>query len=317
MKNFYKSKIRSGAGLISATCLLIASVILVNAWFTTWRIDLTESKLFTLSDGTISIIKELKAPITLDFYLSKTALTEFPQLASYGTRIRDMLEEYESYGGDNLILNIIEPEPFSEEEDQAVASGLQSIAVNATGDRAYFGLVGTNATDDERLIPFFQIAREEEAEYDITKLVYNLSFPERRVVGIMSSLPVLGDDEEKAWTFITLLQEFFDVIDLGAKPEKIDQTIDVLMVIHPKGLSDKEYYAIDQYLLRGGKAMIFIDPLSEQDLAQPPSENTGALPEMSSSFNVILDKWGVEIASDKLATDINAAMRVQAPGRAG
>ena len=317
MKTTYKNKLLSSAGLISAAILFIASAILVNTWLTSWRLDLTDNKLFTLSDGTLEIIENLDSSITLDFYFSKTALVEVPQFSTYGTRVRDMLEEYTSYANGNIVLNIIEPEPFSEAEDQAVASGLQSITINSAGDHAYFGLVGTNTTDDEALIPFFQIAREGAVEYDITKLIYNLANPKKRVVGIISSLPIFGDEKNPEWNIIKVLKDFFAVRNLGDKTSDISSDIDVLVVIHPKKFSAPEYYALDQYLLRGGHALIFADPLSETDLANPPQTQTAVLPQMHSDLTPLFNKWGIKIAEDKIVGDINAAIQVQAPGSRG
>ncbi len=180
----------SSGGLLLAAALSISIIILANASLTGLRIDLTEDKLFTLSEGTVNIIQSLDEPIHLDFYFSRETLLGYPGLLNYGTRVRDLLEEYAAKSGGKIQLTIIEPEPFSEEEDQAVASGLQGVSINTSGDRAYFGLLGTNSTDDEANIPFFQDSREAALEYDITKLIFNLANPKKRVVGIISSLPV-------------------------------------------------------------------------------------------------------------------------------
>ena len=322
MKTIHRNRVISGTGLLLAACLFVASIILVNASITTWRIDLTENSLFTLSEGTINILDDLEEPVILDFYFSQKGLTGFPALANYGARIRDMLEEYVAHADGNIVLNVIDPAPFSEEEDQAVAAGLQNVSVNNSGDKAYFGLVGANSTDDERIIPFFQANREEAAEYDITKLIYKLSFPEQSVIGVMSSLPLFagaGADNQQNpdWTIINALRELFEVRDLGAKPEAIAKDIDILMIVHPKDLSDTEYYELDQYLLKGGKAMIFLDPLAEEDRSQPDPENPNVLPRVESYFEKILDAWGMEIVKEKIVTDINAAMRVQARGQRG
>jgi len=313
----------SGTGLALVACLFVATIILVNATLTDWRLDLTENKLFTLSDGTINIINELEEPITLDFYFSQKELTGYPALTNYGVRVRDMLLEYKAHAGDKIDLNIIDPEPFSEEEDQAVAAGLQGIAINNAGDRAYFGLVGTNSTDDERVIPFFQASKEGSLEYDITKLVYNLAHPKKRVIGIISSLPVFGEEGEgqvpgsEPWTIIKTMREFFEVRDLGTKVDEIDSDVDVLMVIHPKNLQSRSVYAIDQYVLAGGKAMIFVDPLAEADRTPPDPDNPATMPDVDSDLPKLLDAWGVDVLDQKVAGDINAAMHVQTRGARG
>ncbi|HSR62845.1 MAG TPA: GldG family protein, partial [Gammaproteobacteria bacterium] len=280
----------SGTGLALVACLFVATIILVNATLTDWRLDLTENKLFTLSDGTINIINELDEPITLDFYFSQKELTGYPALTNYGVRVRDMLLEYKAHAGDMIDLNIIDPEPFSEEEDQAVAAGLQGIAINNAGDRAYFGLVGTNSTDDERVIPFFQASKEGSLEYDITKLVYNLAHPRKRVIGVISGLPVFGEEARdevpgsEPWTIIKTMREFFEVRDLGREVDEIDSDVDVLMVIHPKDIRSRTAYAIDQYVLAGGKAMIFVDPLAEADRTPPDPDNPATMPDVDSDL---------------------------------
>jgi len=311
----------SGTGLLLAAGLFIATIILVNVTLTSWRLDLTENKLFTLSQGTLNIIRNLEEPIALDFYLSQKTLTGLPSLANYGVRVRDMLQEYATHSNGKLELIIIDPETFSEEEDQAVASGLQGIAVNSAGDRAYFGLVGTNSTDDEKIIPFFQSNRESSLEYDITKLIYNLANPKMRVIGIISSLPVFDDDTKKpalpSWTIISAMQEFFDVSNLGNQVSEIDPEIDVLMVIHPKNLKLETRFAIDQYVLGGGKAIVFVDPLAESDRTPPDPQHPAAMPDFDSELPTLFNAWGVELLKEKVAGDINAAMHVQTRGPRG
>ncbi len=313
-------KFISGSGLLLSAILAVGLIIIANNLFTGLRLDLTENKLFTLSEGTINIITALEEPIALDFYLSGKTLADFPQLMNYANRVRDLLEEYAAKSGGKIELTIIGPEPFSEEEDQAVASGLNGISINAAGDRAYFGLVGTNSTDDEANIPFFQSTREAALEYDITKLVYNLANPEKRVVGIMSDLPLFGDAARgirDGWAIINAIGEFFEVRNLGTDVDQIDEDVNVLMVVHPKDFGEQALFAIDQYLLKGGNAMLFVDPLAEADNAQPDPANPYVMPDMDSDLKILLDGWGLEVATDKIAADINLAMRVQTQGARG
>lgn len=304
----------SGTGLVLAACLFVALIIVVNATLTSWRLDLTENKLFTLSDGTINILNNLEEPIRLDFYFSQKALTGLPALTNYGNRVRDLLLEYKNHAGDKIELNIIDPETFSEEEDQAVASGLRGIAVSNAGDRAYLGLVGTNSTDDERVIPFFNSEKESSLEYDITKLIYNLAHPKKRVIGVITTLPMFGDKDDpnvKPWTIISTMEEFFEVRQLDIDTDEIDNDIDVLMVVHPKNLKLQTRFAIDQYVLGGGKAMVFVDPLGESDPVRPNPESPGTMPDFDSELPDLLEQWGVKIPDQKIAGDINAAMHVQ------
>ena len=320
MKHTFRCSIISGTGLLLAVCLFIATIVLANTALTTWRIDLTQNKLFTLSEGTINILNGLEEPVQLDFYFSQKAMNDFPLLANYGIRVRDMLEELTTHAHGKLILNIIEPETFSEAEDQAVASGLRTVSVSANSDRVYFGLVGTNSTDDEKVIPFFQTNRESALEYDLTKLIYNLAYPDKRIVGIYSQLPIIGkkgDQTAPTWTIINALKEFFEIVNLNENLDELNENIDVLMLVHPKKLNTETLYAIDQYLLKGGKAIIFLDPLAEQDRTQPDSTSPNVMPILYSYLDEILEKWGLIISKEKIVADINAAMRVQASGPRG
>ena len=313
-------RLLSGSGILIAAVMAVALITINNNLFTGVRLDLTENKLFTLSPGTINIITTLEEPISLDFYLSRKTLADFPQLINYANRVRDLLEEYAAKSDGKIELSVIEPEPFSEEEDQAVASGLNGISINAAGDRAYFGLVGVNSTDDEVNIPFFQASREQALEYDITKLIYSLANPEKRVVGVMSGLPLFGNPAQgipERWAIIDMMEEFFEVRNLGVSTDRIDEDVDVLMVVHPKGFTEQALFAIDQYLLEGGHAMLFVDPLAEGDNPEPDPANPYVMPDMSSNLKILLDGWGLEVDPGKIATDINLAMRVQTQGARG
>ena len=316
----------SGSGLVLAAVLAVAGIIVVNANLTSMRLDLTENGLFTLSKGSINILHSLKEPITLDFYFSNKNLSAFPSVLSYGNRVQDLLREYEAESDGKIKLNIIEPEPFSEEEDQAVASGLQGAPVNTAGDLGYFGLVGTNAIDQQKTIPFFRNEREAALEYDITKLIYNLANPEKRVVGVISDLPVFGGmssmqgmppQQTRQWSIIDSMREFFDVKNLGNNLDKIGKDVNVLMVIHPKKLPDKTLFAIDQYVLGGGKAMFFVDPYAENDQASPNQQGGMVMPDSASELKKLFDPWGIVIPDGKVVGDEENAMRVQTRGPRG
>lgn len=307
------ARLTNQTSLLLATCLFVASIILVNATITGLRLDLTENKLFTLSDGTINILKKLDEPITIDYYFSQKELTGFPSMLNYGIRVRDLLEEYAAKSNGKLVLTITDPEPFSEQEDLAVAHGLQGVSINAAGDRAYFGLVGINSTDDERVIPVFDVNKEASLEYEISKLIYNLANPEKPTIGILSSLDMQGDKEKNiaTWTILKNMGEFFQIELLRSTIPEIDPGIDVLMVVHPKSLQEPTLYAIDQYLLRGGRAFLFIDPLAEGDQTRPDPEKPMVIPDLDSDLDILFQTWGLEIVKEKVAGDTNAAMHVQ------
>ena len=192
----------SGGGLMLAAALFVAVNIVTGETLSSWRLDVTESRLFTLSTGTRNILNSLEEPITLRFYFSSKLFSGIPALQNYGHRIRDLLEEYAAVSNGQLVLNVIDPEPFSEAEDQAVAYGITQLPISTTGDRGYLGLAGTNSTDDEHAIAFFQPEKEQSLEYEITKLVYALAHPKKRVIGVLSSLPLFGGvaQQESQWT---------------------------------------------------------------------------------------------------------------------
>jgi ABC-type uncharacterized transport system involved in gliding motility auxiliary subunit len=310
----------SGTGLVLGVCLFVSLNIISNAMLTNWRLDLTEDRLYTLSDGTLNILDQIDEPVVLRMYFSRDQLLGHPQLTTYGVRVRDMLREYVANSGGMLHLEIIDPEPFSPQEDIAVAEGLESIPIGTGAERAYFGLIGTNSTDDTEIIPFFSVRRESALEYELSKLVYKLANPDRRVVGVISDLPLFrdpGDRRTRDWSIVRVMRDFFDVRDLGDEPNFIGRDVDVLMIVHPKTLSDTTLYAIDQFALRGGKIMVFVDPWSDVDETPPDEQNPMAMPQRFSSFDKLFEQWGVNVPQDKIVGDLPAAMRVQHRGLRG
>lgn len=308
-----KKVLLSGTGVAIAAVLAAAIIILANTTFTSLRLDLTENKLFTLSEGTLNIIQGLDEPVTLDYYVSKKLMADVPQLQSYATRVHDLLDEYVAKSNGNIQLNVIEPEPFSEEEDRAVGEGMQGAPINAAGDQAYFGLVGTNSIDDQESIPFFQNNREEKLEYDLTKLVYNLANPEKRSIGVISQLPVFGNympGMTQEWAISQVVSEFFDIRVLDSALE-INQDLDLLLIVHPEYLSELTVFAIDQYLLAGGKAMIFVDPFAEGDVIPPNPQDPYGMETKNSDINELFSVWGIDVLNGQVAADMQSAMRVQ------
>ena len=315
-----KNRTFAGAlGLVLAFLLLFLVNFVVGR-FQLGRIDLTANKLFTLSDGTAAILDGLDQKVTLRFYYSKKLAAEIPGLPEYAKRIRELLEEYEAEAGGRLELEVIDPVPFSEAEDRAVSYGLQGAPINQAGDRLYFGLVGTNEVDDEQSIPFFEFGRESRLEYDISELVSNLATLDKKVVGVLSSLPVQGVPDfsnpqaprpGQPWFVIEQLQSSFETKFLTAEGlEEIEDGISVLLLIHPKNFSDQALYAIDQYVLGGGKAIVFVDPHCQFD------EAGGGMPgqpqqSQSSDAGPLLGAWGVELVAGKIVGDRASATTMQ------
>ena len=174
-------------GLVAAFFLF---TLVNNLMLGSVRLDLTENGLYSVSDGTREVIADLEEPVNLYFFFSEKASKDLTALRAYSQRVREMLEEYQLLAGSKINLHIVDPEPFSEQEDQAAEFGLQSVPVNQAGEALYFGLAGTNALDGQVVLPFFQPDREAFLEYELTKLIYNLSAVEKPTVALYSELKV-------------------------------------------------------------------------------------------------------------------------------
>lgn len=302
-------KILTSSGFLMAIVLLLAVNIISNTTLTSARLDLTDNKLYTLSQGTKNILASLEEPITLRFYLSKKLASGLPAISHYTVRVRELLEEYQRLAGNNINLQIIDPEPFSEAEDSAEGYGIQGVPVDNSNTKFYFGLAGTNSTDNEKVIAFFSPNREEFLEYDLTQMIYQLNNTKKTVVGLMSSLPMQGG-KDSSWMIVDHLSQLFEIRTLETE---IDKDVDVLMLVHPKGLSDDTLYAIDQFVLKGGKAIVFADPYSEA--YKPPTDPKNPLAAMqaprNSDLSKLFDAWGIEIVADKVIGDLRAAKKVQ------
>ena len=307
-------KLLSTTGIVLAVALFLAVNIVSGTALRFMRVDLTENDLYTLSEGTENILAELEEPITLRFYVSKDLIGELPQLVSYSQRVQELLEEYAA-ASSKLTVEVIEPKPFSEEEDRAVGFGLRSAQINTAGDRIFFGLAATNSVDDEKTIPFFDTRREEFLEYDITEIVHNLSLSERPVVGILSTLPLRGvtpDPRQRPqrWVILQQIEQVFDIrhLEPGAT-EEIPEEIDVLMIVHPKSFSNATLFAIDQFVLGGGNVLAFVDGFCEADPEAAMSQNP-MMANRTSQFDTLLEAWGLQLEPSKLAGDLESAMRV-------
>ena len=306
-------------GLIALTVLFLGVVMLSNVGLRGLRLDLTQNRLYTLSPGTQQVLTDLKEPVNLYFYFSREAAAkQAPLVMPYATRVREFLEEVAARAGGKIHLRIVDPQPFSDEEDRAGEFGLQSLQAGG-GDALYFGLAGTNSTDGRSAIPSFQADREEFLEYDVAKLINDLGTQKKPVVGLMSSLglqgqfnPMTGQMGE-TWPIVTQLQDLFTVRTLTSDVDHIDKDVDVLMLVHPKHLQPKTLYAIDQFAMRGGRILLFVDPNSGADTAgQDPSNPLGgAMADHSSDLKPLLQAWGVDYDSTKVIGDLERGLEVR------
>lgn len=286
--------------LVALAVLFIGLTILITFIVRGARVDLTESNLYSIAPGTGRILKSLDEPINLYFFFSQDASSQSPPLRAYAQRVRELLEEMAQRSSGKLRLTVIDPQPFSEEEDRAAEFGLQAAPIGARGESLYFGLAGTNSTDGREIIGFFQPDKEEFLEYDVASLVHRLGNPKRTKVGLMAGLPVDASFDQntgrmqEGWASINQLRELFDVQTLNPEAASIASDIDVVMLVHPRELSPTSQYAIDQFVMRGGKLLAFIDPQSENDpQAAQMAAQMGGPGNRSSNLGPLLDAWGV------------------------
>jgi ABC-type uncharacterized transport system involved in gliding motility auxiliary subunit len=306
-------------GLIALAVLFLGVVMLSNVGLRGMRVDLTQNRLYTLSPGTQQVLAELKEPVNLYFYFSREAAAkQAPLLLPYATRVREFLEELATRSGGKIHLRIVDPQPFSDDEDHAAEYGLQPLRAGA-GDALYFGLTGTNSTDGRSSIPSFQADREEFLEYDVAKLINDLGTPKKPVIGLMSSLglqgqfnPMTGQMGEP-WPILTQLQDLFTMRTLTTDVDHIDKDVDVLMLVHPRALPPKTLYAIDQFVMRGGRVLLFVDPNAGGDTSgqDPSNPLAGAMANHSSDLKPLLAAWGVDYDPTKVIGDLERGLDVR------
>lgn len=307
-------------GLVLAAILFVALNVASLVGLNSARVDLTENRLFTLSDGTRNIIDSLQEPITLRFYYSAKLGNDIAQLKTYAQRVREMLETYANESGGKIRLLVIDPEPFTDAEDDAVRAGIQAIPVGAQ-ENLYFGLVGTNMVDDQETIPFFQQEKEPFLEYDLTKLIYALSEPKRPTVGLLTGHqmnadvpPIMrvGGGGPQPWAIVDAIRGEYKLKALTDADGTLPDDLDVLVIAHPTKYSNKMLYAIDQYVMRGGKLVVYVDPVSEVGVAfrQQAMRTGGAAAPPSSELDTLLSAWGLKVDTDHVVGDLALAQQV-------
>jgi ABC-type uncharacterized transport system involved in gliding motility auxiliary subunit len=311
-------------GLALAAVTFLAINLIGASTLRSFRLDLTKERLYTMSEGTRKALKSIDEPIDLRVYYSKKLGDAAPAYAKNFERVRTLLERYRAIAGNRLNVTYLDPEPFSDAEDRAVAAGLRGVRLNADGDLGYFGLVGTNSTDNEATIPFFAADRERFIEYDVTKLVYGLANPKKRVVGLVSSLPLDGGLDPvmgmrgrplPPQMVMEQIRDVFEVKPLDKDFKEVPRDIDVLMIVQPDGLTAQSVYAIDQFALGGGKVLLFVDPVPEIQRGAGPM-GMSAPPKLG-DFEKLVKAWGIAYDPAKVAGDIRHARRVQFGGGRG
>ncbi|HDL52854.1 MAG TPA: ABC transporter, partial [Proteobacteria bacterium] len=315
MKN---GKLLTTGGLLAAVAIFILINTVGRPLLRSIRLDLTQNKVHTLSKGTVHILESLKTPEKIQLYWSATAAKDMTSLKLFAQRVIDLLDEYSSVAGGKLTFEVIDPEPFSEAEDNAVRYGVQGVPTGSSGDTLYFGIVGIGKDGKRQVIPFLQPDRESFLEFDLSQMVYSLDHPEKTKVGLLSALPLIGGPSprnpfsmEPPWTIVGQLRRQYDLKILSKNEQNIPDDIRVLMVVYPQGLGKRSLYAIDQFVLRGGHALVFVDPMSEFMAGQGPAEGSTA----GYGPDNLLHSWGVRLEPGKVVGDMAAAQRVSYKGR--
>jgi ABC-type uncharacterized transport system involved in gliding motility auxiliary subunit len=304
------TKLYSIGALLLVALLFGVLTLLSSNLLTGARIDLTENRLYTLSEGTINILESLEEPVTLYYFFSEDSSRDLPQIRTYAKRVQELLDEFISRSDGALILHRIDPKPFSEEEDEAASFGLQAVPIGAGGETLYLGIAGTNMLDDIQTMPFLQPTKEQFLEYDLAKMISTLGSPTRRVMGLLSTLPMDAGYEpaqqrmREAWVVRDQLEQLFEVKSIEPSSESLPEDIEVLMLVHPKELSESMLYQIDQFVLGGGRLIAYMDPFAEADRGDPNDPMARMQAGGSSTLGKLLDQWGVVFDTSLVVGDL-------------
>ncbi|WJG08512.1 Gldg family protein [Aliiglaciecola sp. LCG003] len=302
--------------LILLAMLFFALTVLNNQLLSPLRLDLTENQVYSLSAGSKEIVANIDEPINLYFFYSDKSSKGMTTLRNYASRVESMLREYAKAAPGKINLKVIDPEPFSEAEDQASQYGLTAATIGNLGDSIYLGLAATNALDDQETIGFFDPQQEKFLEYEVSKLIHKLSKPKSVKVSIVSDLPLAGGQNpmsgrfDPAWTFYTQLQQLYDVEQVANNAEALPDLTDVLLLVHPKDLSQSLIYQIDQYVMKGGKLMVFVDPNNESD-PMAMMAGMGATGPNSSNLVQLFDAWGLNFNAEQVLLDAQLGLDIR------
>ena len=288
------------------------------------RADLTQEKLYTLSDGTKAILKKLEGPVEIRYYATQGEKEMPAQLKAYAQRVEDLLAEYKQHAKGNVEIKKFNPTPDSDAEDAAQLDGVEGQML-PNGEHLYLGLA-VSYLDAKVALPFLSPDREKLLEYDVSRAISQVGNPQKPVVGIMTPLPMfgqpmnpmmmrMGQQPQEPWVVLNELQRDFTVKQLQMDVDKIDDDVKVLVVVHPKNISDKAQYAIDQFVLRGGRLIAFLDPVAIMDRSE--QQQNPMMPNMGggSSMDKLLKAWGITFDTTKVIADRTFTTRYVQNGR--
>ena len=325
--------LRTTLGIILILVITFSGINICQNMGQRIKLDVTEKKLYSLTDGSKAILKKLGQPITAKLYFAKTASLKAPDqirfFSNYYEYVRALLEEYANQSNGMVRLEVIDPRPYSKDEEDAVRYGLKRF--NITEEEGFFfGMVIQTEFGAEKSIPFFSPERQRFVEYDISYLIDTAITRQKKTIGVMSSLDIMGDDVtdymrqmmryqgqqvKEPWTVVAHLRQQYEVKTVAADVNDIND-VDLLMVIHPKSLPEQTQFAIDQYVLKGGRAIVCVDPYAYTDRpAQPnPMQQMQAPPVQNSNLPVLFKAWGLDMPDNTFAGDEALALMTNAGG---
>lgn len=308
----------SRAGLALLAAAFIALTLVTSMVLRGWRVDLTENQLYTLSPGSKNIIEQIDEPINVYLFFSESVAKDVPSLKNYAQRVRELLQEYARLSQGKLVLHFVDPVPFSEDEDRAAEYGLQAVPVG--GEKLYFGIVGSNSVDVREVLPFLQPDKEQQLEYEISRLIAKLSQSEPPVIGLITGMPVNGGFDmmqqtpRQPWVVFEQLRQLYTIQEIKGDAEALPENLSLLMVVQPKAVSEKMQYAIEQFALNGGRILLFVDPFAEADRLPAGQENPFPQVMAGADLNALLKGWGVQVAMDKVVADAENALQISGGG---
>lgn len=301
---------RAALAIPLAIVLFFALNVIVGVLGRSSRGDLTQDRLYTLSDVTRKTLAALDEPVTLRLYRSPGLVAAAPRLKIYAERVDEMLRTYRELSRGKVIYEVVEPEPFSPEEDRAIGYRLRGFNVDRSGAQGYFGLVGVNTLDGLERVEFLDPQREDSLEYDLTSIVRRLSQTRKPVIGILESLNMFGSQQLRRppWAILDIINKAYSVRPVATGASMSLDGVDLLLVVHPRGLAPRDLFAIDQFALSGKPVLVFVDPV--YDAAASQAQQRPPLEMVSSNLGPLFDAWGVSMPADKVAGDRGMALRV-------
>ncbi|HLR86959.1 MAG TPA: Gldg family protein [Wenzhouxiangella sp.] len=312
MRSFY-----SVSSLLLLAVLFLALTIISGSALRGMRVDLTEQSLYTLSSGSVDILKGLEEPVTLNFYFSEDASADFPMVRNFARRVQELLDEMSERAGGQLVVNRIDPAPFSEAEDRADGYGLEAVPTGRADDSLYLGIIGTNMIDGLEVLPFLSPAREQLLEYELMRAIYLLSRPDKPVVGLLDGLGMGGGFDmqtgqtQPPWAIHDQIYELFDVRSVSASDDSLPDGMDVLVLVHPQNLDEDLVKGIEDFLAEGGRLLAFVDPWAESAEPDNAGDPVAAMSmDRASDLSLLFDAWGLKLDSSRFVADAGLGLQI-------